>query len=299
MTTNSSLKPCAICDTDHWVKVLYHFSDYDVLKCQQCGLVYVNQIFDTKKGTGIPEGYEATYLLAESHFISRFRRNIQAIEYLLPVVPGKLLDIGCGVGYFLQVAQERGWDAIGVDLDRAAVEIAQQRGVRVLWERAEELPFHNDEFDVVTLFNVIEHLPRPQVVLMEIRRVLKSDGLFVLETPTEDFGLGYFLGLLYRLSGGKISHPLRYLYSSYEKGGHVYRFSRKTITMILQKTGFEVQHISPGENPSFRLYLSKRNFQKSQFVKVVNFIIFGLAFSLVNLAGLRSRMVVYARVHKS
>lgn len=291
---DTTVKPCAICDElSHDVELLYRLPDYDVLTCRRCGLVYVNQTFESEKGEGIPEGYDAIYLPAEPSFLTRFERNLECIEDLDS--RGKILDIGCGVGYFLRVARERGWGVAGVDLDKAAVDIARQHGVDVRWERVEEMSFSDDEFDVVTLFNVVEHLPAPQIALNEIRRVLKPQGLFVLETPTDDFPLKYPIRLLYRLSGGKITQPIRYLYSSRDTGGHIYRFSRETITRILEKVGFKVQKICAGENPPFRLYLSKRNFRKGWPVKAANFLVFGLVFGLVTLTGLHSRMVVYAR----
>jgi 2-polyprenyl-3-methyl-5-hydroxy-6-metoxy-1,4-benzoquinol methylase len=292
---DATVKPCAICgEVNQDVELLYRLPDYDVLTCRTCGLVYVNQTFKTEKGEGIPAGYNAIYLPAQRSFLARFEHNLDCIEDLEDS-RGKILDIGCGVGYFLRVAQERGWVVAGVDLDKAAVDIARQYDIDVRWETVEEMPFSDDEFDVVTLFNVIEHLPTPRVALEEIRRVLKSRGLFVLETPTGDFHLKYPLHLLYRLSGGKITRPIRYLYSSRDTGGHIYRFSRETITRIFEKTGFEVQRIRAGENPPFRLYLSKRNFQKDWPVKAANFLVFSLVFGLVKLTGLHSRMVIYAR----
>lgn len=291
-----TVKPCAICsELGQDVELLYRLPNYDVLICRCCGLVYVNQTFETEKGEGIPKGYAAIYLPAERYFLARFERNLECIEDLVGDSRGKILDIGCGVGYFLRVARERGWDVAGLDLDKAAVDIACQHDIDVRWEVADEMSFSDGEFDVVTLFNVIEHLPAPQMTLKEIRRVLKPGGLFVLETPTDDFALKYPIRLLYRLSGGKITQPIRYLYSSRDTSGHVYRFSRETITRILEKAGFEVQKIHAGENPPFRLYLSKRNFRKSWPVKVANFLIFGSIFGLVTLIGLHSRMVVYAR----
>jgi 2-polyprenyl-3-methyl-5-hydroxy-6-metoxy-1,4-benzoquinol methylase len=293
---DTTVKPCAICgELNQDVDLLYRLPDYDVLICRRCGLVYVNQTFETEKGEGILEGYDAIYLPAERGFLARFERNLECIEELVEARQGKILDIGCGVGYFLRVARERGWAVAGADLDRAAVDIARQHGIDVRWERVEEMSFLQDEFDVVTLFNVIEHLSAPQLALEKIWRVLKPRGLFVLETPTDDFPLKYPIRFLYRLSGGKITQPIRYLYSSRDTGGHIYRFSRETITRILEKAGLEVQRICVGENPPFRLYLSKRNFDKHWPVKVANFLVFGLVFGLVALTGFHSRMVVYAR----
>ncbi len=292
----ATIKPCAICDEQRQdVKLLYHLPDYDVLTCRRCGLIYVNQTFESEKGEGIPEGYAAIYLPAERSFLIRSEHSLDHIERLSGGKRGKLLDVGCGVGYFLRIAQERGWSVAGVDLDKAAVDIACQHGLDVRWETIEKMPFPDSEFDVVTMYNTIEHLSAPQVALNAVRRVLKPGGFFVLETPTDDLPLKYPIYLLYRLSGGRITQPIRYLYSSKDTEGHVYRFSRETMTKILEKSGFSVQETANGENPPFRLYLSKRNFQKSWPMRVGNSLVFGSVFGLVKLTGLHSRMVVYAR----
>jgi 2-polyprenyl-3-methyl-5-hydroxy-6-metoxy-1,4-benzoquinol methylase len=292
---DTPVKPCAICGTLRDVELLYHLPDYDVLVCRDCELVYVNETFETEKGEGIPEGYDAIYLPAQDFFLDRAKRSLECIEGWVGDRRGRMLDVGCGVGYYLRAARERGWSVAGVDLDKAAVDIACRHGIDVRWELAEEMSFSNDEFDVVTLFNVIEHLPAPRMTLQAVRRVLKPGGLFVLETPTDDFPLKYPIRLLYGVSRGRIAQPIHHLYSNRDNGGHIYRFSQKTITRILEKTGFEVQKISAGENPSFRLYLNQRSFRKGWSMKAANFFAFALAFGLVKLTGLHSRMVVYAR----
>lgn len=278
------------------VDVLYHLPSYDVLICRNCGLVYVNRSFASQKGEGNPEGFKAIYLPAEESFLLRFRRNLQQIEALTGANRGRLLDIGCGVGYFLMVAQQRGWSVAGVDLDKSAVDIARKHGLGVRWETVEDMPYADESFDVVTMFNVLEHLPVPKLALINIHRALKPGGLLVMETPTDDFALKYLAHLLYKVSRGSLNTPIRYLFSGTDvEWGHMYRFSRRTITNILEKTGFRVLKIQAGENPPFKLYLSKRNLGKKWLAKAFNYVVFGLAFTLVGVTGMDSRMVVYAR----
>lgn len=296
MASSDTIKPCAICEDASCsdIRLLYHLQDYDVLTCSCCGLVYVNQMFEPEKGEGIPEGYEAIHLPAEELFRVRSEHDLARIDARVPE-RGKLLDVGCGVGYLLRTAQAEGWEVAGLDLDQAAVDIAKQAGLDVHWATADEMSFPEATFDVVTLLNVVEHLPWPHSTLTAIYRVLKPGGMFVLETPTDNFSLKHVARLLFRLSGGKITTPVRFLYSSRYKGGHVYRYSQSTITLLLEKFGFRVEEILQGENPPFRLYLSKRNFRKPFLVRVLNTVAFGIVFAGVKLAGLHSRMVVYAR----
>jgi 2-polyprenyl-3-methyl-5-hydroxy-6-metoxy-1,4-benzoquinol methylase len=296
MVSSDTVKPCAICEDISCsdIRLLYHLQDYDVLTCSRCGLIYVNQMFEPEKGEGIPEGYDAIYLPAEELFRVRSEQDLARIDARVPE-RGRLLDVGCGVGYLLRAAQAEGWQVAGLDLDRAAVDIAQRAGLDVHWATADEMPFPEATFDVVTFLNVVEHLPWPHSTLTAIYRVLKPGGMLVLETPTDDFPLKHVARLLFLLSGGRITAPVRLLYSSQHTGGHVYRYSRGTVTSLLEKFGFRVKEILPGENPPFRLYLSKRNFRKPFLMRALNTVAFGVLFAGVKLTGLHSRMVVYAR----
>jgi 2-polyprenyl-3-methyl-5-hydroxy-6-metoxy-1,4-benzoquinol methylase len=295
MTFNNTTKPCAICEDVSCsdVRLLYHFPDYDVLTCSRCGLVYVNEMFTPEKGEGIPEGYKAIYLPAEELFQVRSEHDVARINARVPE-RGKLLDVGCGVGYLLRAARAKGWEVAGLDLDETAVRIARQAGLNVHWATADEMPFPEATFDVVTFLNVVEHLPWPHSTLTAIYKALKPGGILVLETPTDDFPLKHVARLLFRCSGGRITLPVRLLYNSQHTGGHVYRYSRCTITLLLEKFGFQVEEILPGENPPFRLYLSKRNFGKPPLVRILNAVAFSMVFAAVKLTGLHSRMVVYA-----
>src|SRR5262249_57495138 len=101
----------------------------------------------------------------------------------------RLLDIGCGTGEFIELARARGWNAWGVEVSREAVQTAQGRGLQVALREsegfeAERLPFAEDFFDVVVLWNVIEFFARPAADLAEIRPVLRPGRPILTPTPT-------------------------------------------------------------------------------------------------------------------
>lgn len=101
--------------------------------------------------------------------------------------PGRLLDVGCGKGLFLDAMRRRGWEVAGVDFTPAAVSIARERfGLDVFEGTFEQAKYPNASFDVVTLWNVIEHVPDPPATIREIGRVLRPGGLVVMATPNAD-----------------------------------------------------------------------------------------------------------------
>jgi ubiquinone/menaquinone biosynthesis C-methylase UbiE len=103
----------------------------------------------------------------------------------------KLLDVGCGEGYYVRDAIEEGIDAYGIDISSHALENALDRVKdRISFGSITEIPFADDEFDLMTAFDVIEHIhPKDTLnAIAEIRRVLKPRGIVIMTTPSSNFG---------------------------------------------------------------------------------------------------------------
>jgi SAM-dependent methyltransferase len=97
--------------------------------------------------------------------------------------PGRLLDVGSGVGALVRLAGERGWQAVGVDVDPAVVAYARARGLDVRLGELAKLALPAGSFDLVTLCNVVDFVPDPLAVLAECCRVLVPGGRIFLRTP--------------------------------------------------------------------------------------------------------------------
>lgn len=110
----------------------------------------------------------------------------------------KVLDLGCGTGYGSGLLYKEGNEVYGIDVSQKAVDYAKRNypGPKYICCSAERLPFKNNYFDAVILFDVIEHVGNPERTLDEIYRVLKEDGDLFISTPnTRHFGsaLKHFL----------------------------------------------------------------------------------------------------------
>ena len=198
--------------------------------CRACGLLY--------RGSRQPEDgapCDAAFALEER--IGKRRRPHFQRFLARAGRPGKLLDVGCGYGFFLQLAREAGWDAVGVDVDRRAVEYARsQLHVDARAGDIRDLRFPDGSFDVVTLWNVLELVPQPLPLLHEVRRTLVPGGRVFVRTQNAawhrvNFALTRFL----RHVGGRAifdKHP----YLTYFFG--LNSFSRSTLRHALERAGF-------------------------------------------------------------
>ena len=160
--------------------------------------------------------------------------------------PGRrLLEVGCGAGFFLKTAARAGWQVEGIELSDEASRFASERlELPIRRERAEDAPIAPGSFDAAAMFDVIEHLFDPRSVLTAIARALVPGGLMVISTPNYDSASRHLLGVDWA-----VLSPLE----------HVYYFTEVSLRRLLDATGFsDVQFIrqhvmwGPQETINFR-----------------------------------------------
>jgi SAM-dependent methyltransferase len=103
------------------------------------------------------------------------------------VAPARLLDIGCGGGHLLAAAIRHGYQGVGTDLSYEACAIARHRSIPTLQADGTILPFRSRSLNIVTLINVLDHLPDPLATLQEVFRVLAPGGYLVIRIPNAAF----------------------------------------------------------------------------------------------------------------
>lgn len=147
---------------------------------------------------------------------------------------GKLLDVGCGDGVIEYYIKTKVKKIYGIDNNPKELETSRQRGIitKLVNLDSELFPFKNDYFDVITCLDVIEHVLDPRVLLKEIYRVLRKEGLLILSTPNIRFS-DHIYELLVKGTFPKTSlDPLLY------DGGHIHFFTYSDIHLLLEQTGF-------------------------------------------------------------
>jgi 2-polyprenyl-3-methyl-5-hydroxy-6-metoxy-1,4-benzoquinol methylase len=136
---------------------------------------------------------------------------------------GRLLDVGCGDGDLIRAAQERGWNAEGVDFDPAGVELARSRGLNVHLGSLASQGYDAEQFDAIVMSHVVEHLADPISVLQECHRILKPGGRLVLATPNAD---------------SQFHREFRKHWVHLDPPRHLYVFEVNTLTEVVRRSGF-------------------------------------------------------------
>lgn len=179
----------------HSGPVLATVAGYDVIACTQCGFRHVTPL---PTAEDMAAAYRDTYYtdekpayLSEAEADQRWAALLQAdrltlFEEILGPQRRSLLDIGSGPGFFLKVAGERGWNALGIEPSRQAAAFARSHGATVVegFFDAETAPGLG-QFDVVHLNNVLEHIPDPAGLLRLARERIAPGGLICITVPND------------------------------------------------------------------------------------------------------------------
>lgn len=235
------------------------FAKYNqVVRCKRCGLVYANPRDDDGQIITLYRDLENPFYLhsRESRIIT-FQRYLKIVETY--VSHGRILDVGCATGLFLELAKEKGWNVYGIEPSKWAVSYAQDT-LNIRLGILEEVEFPREYFDTIILWDVLEHLLDPLSALCKLREFLKKGGFVFLSMPTID-------SVYAKIFKKRWRSLLR---------EHLYYFSSDTIKKMLYKSGFEVVNIYPAST-TFTMeegLLRLRQQYDSRFVnRIVNLII--------------------------
>ncbi len=231
---------CEICGSKDYSEVCSRNGGSSVVRCSHCGLEFVNPMptqhhldaLYRKETRGDAGGnpYYSTYLQERldrwQAYRKKYNERLQRIERLYHGT-GRILDVGCGGGFFLKAASERGWDPHGIDIVPEFVHFAKEQLKLVNVRRAtlQEADWPPAFFDVIVLWDLIEHVPRPRSFLERCSELLKTGGLLVIWTPNV-----------------KNAAFLKDKWYGYQIEQHLFFFSRDTLERMLVPAGFRIVH---------------------------------------------------------
>lgn len=173
--------PCVVCGEANRRHVL-DLDRWSVARCLGCGLRTLTpepdhvRLEEFNDGSGYDEAFAFKDDLLMHH-----RRSLASLERW--VKPGRLLDVGCGPGFLLEAARERGWHGTGVDPSPVAVARARQLGFDAHEGMLEDLDLGAERFDAIALLQVVEHMTDARPLLTACRRLLRPGGALLVATP--------------------------------------------------------------------------------------------------------------------
>jgi len=249
--------PCDFCGSFD-AKVLFEGRDrllglpgkFYMVQCNKCGLIRQNpRPTQATINAYYPPSYEPFSPAIDDEpplrrLDRRYGMNKRCRAIIRHHASGKLLDVGCATGNFLyEMSKHSGWQVMGIEPDLHASSYARERlGLDISTCTLQEATLPADTFDVVTMWNVLEHLHRPMAELREVHRILKPGGWFIFSIPNVE-GLG-----------AKLFGPL---WMGWEMPRHLYVFPRPTLVHMLREIGLEIVDTMClcGSYPSFLLSL--------------------------------------------
>ncbi len=204
---------------------------HTIVQCRQCGLVYTNPRW---LGGEILHNYEVVeddlYLQEREGRVLTFRHHLQPLQLVTgPPAGRRLLDVGCYTGVFVEIAADAGWDAWGVDPSSWAVGEARGAGLQVVEGTLASAGFPAEHFDVITMWDVIEHVSNPAFELREAHRLLRPGGTLVVHTMDID-------SLFARTMGRRWPWLMEM---------HLYYFSQATLRQMVEQAGYQVISSAP------------------------------------------------------
>lgn len=195
-----------------------------LVECVECGLVYVNPRLAARPGLMpySPE-QESAYFTATRALRARAYAEVwRQVPSWLGEPPRSLLDVGCGDGVLLEAARQSGARILGTEISAGLIAEARRRlGAEVVWT-PDAAPLGEGRFDVVTLFNVVEHLHSPRQMLKAVASWVRPGGVVLIHVP--NFG-----GWPARWSGAR--------WCQIEPFAHFYYFTSKTLSRLLRAVG--------------------------------------------------------------
>jgi SAM-dependent methyltransferase len=240
-------QPCPICNS-HSNSVLYEpwVNETDAAKlygaasgiqgtqwlveCSDCRMIYESpRLPDEVILQGYMSSDDAGHDSQHEMRVNSFYRALKKLADNVPASGAKILDIGTAGGAFLEAAERYGYQSFGMEPSHFLVQKAKERGLKVEQGTIAKHTFREGEFDMICLWDVLEHVTDPRQSMLDIRRLLKPNGVLLINFP--DIGTWQA-----RLAGRRFWWILSV---------HLQHFTRASVSDICERTGFNAFYFKP------------------------------------------------------
>ena len=240
-------KHCPVCGAHFTPTNILTFTDYVLIVCSHCQVRFCQPFIDNRLI------YTAQQITQKNEYLET--SGIDIHPKLLPYVHVKnkrILDIGCGTGSFLSTLKENN-EILGLEVSEAYGPVLAKKGIPHkigdLENQLSSLP--DSYYDLVTFWDVFEHLQDPVMILHLVKDKLIDGGIVINWTNNYDDFISRSAEIIYRTSGGRIYSLMEQSFNRI--GGHNYNFVAKSLEQVYHKTGFEIVETIVTDTPSYRI----------------------------------------------
>lgn len=172
--------------------------------------------------------------------------------YLINKVSNKgkhLLDIGCGTGEFLQTAKKNNWTVVGIEPNKIARQLANQKTNNKVFESTNFAELEPESFDVITLWHVLEHLPNLDDQISLFKKFLKPNGTLFIAVPNyKSFDASYY----------------KEFWAAFDAPRHLWHFSKNSIAVLMSRQSLVIKQILPMKFDAYYVSLLSEKYRNGQ-----------------------------------
>ncbi|PWK17848.1 2-polyprenyl-3-methyl-5-hydroxy-6-metoxy-1,4-benzoquinol methylase [Arcicella aurantiaca] len=265
------LKNCPVCQNNTFVEFLkvqdftVSQEKFSIQECKSCGFKFTNPRPEIAK---IGDYYKAESYISHTntskglisklyHSVRKYtlKGKLNLINSLIPQ-KGKLLDVGCGTGMFLNVCREDGWKVNGIEPDNGARQIAEEINKATI--KTEILSsFQNETFDIITMWHVLEHVHLLNETVDWLKERLSDKGYLIIAVPNHE---------------SKDAEIYQEHWAAYDVPRHLYHFSQKSIKQLFEQKGFSLKETLPMKFDSFYVSMLSTKYQSGSINYIKAFI---------------------------
>ena len=242
----SKHEKCILCQSDN-LNELVAYKKAFLCQCQSCNFIFSQQIPSTDELDNYYKNYGIHQYLSPIT-IKRYNELLDQFEPFRKT--NKILDVGCGLGYFLEEAKKRGWEVYGTELSEKASEIAANKGINIVKGNLSSNDYAPNMFDIITSYEVIEHINHPKNELVNFNKVLRQGGLVYVTTPNFNSLLRYQLKAKYNI----ITYP-----------EHLSYYTPQTLKRLFESNGF-IKHSIESTGISLTRFKTSRGISEQKFI---------------------------------
>lgn len=230
-----------------------------IIRCDSCGFLMTNPrptynsigkyyhseayISHTDSRTNLQD---VLYQLVKRYML---KRKLQVLKKHTPKQKSKLLDYGCGTGSFVETASKSGFNTVGYEPSEDAFLIAKQKGLNVLNNEQKLFSYATGEYDIITLWHVLEHVHDFRRILDKFYTLLNDKGILVIAVPMANSADALYY---------------RELWAAYDLPRHLYHFTKDTLMHACALSGFSLQNTKALPFDSYYVALLSEKHQQAK-----------------------------------